>query len=91
MERLNVSMCSITSVVSCACLCALPVLRHLGSGLVQVAQDNYCFASLVDESRDSHTNLHGYIQAVRTQTHMAANQKHWPCNRLGRPFRDKGL
>ena len=23
--------------------------------------------------------------------YMAANQKHWPCNRLGRPFRDKGL
>ena len=23
--------------------------------------------------------------------YMAANQKHWPCNRLGRPFRDTGL
>ena len=25
------------------------------------------------------------------EIYMAANQKHWPCNRLGRPFRDKGL
>ena len=28
---------------------------------------------------------------IGLDTHMAANQKHWPCNRLGRPFRDKGL
>ena len=28
---------------------------------------------------------------IFTCIYMAANQKHWPCNRLGRPFRDKGL
>ena len=26
-----------------------------------------------------------------TLTHMAANQKHWVCDRLGRTFRDVGL
>ena len=28
---------------------------------------------------------------IKIYTYMAANQEHWPCNRLGRPFRDKGL
>ena len=34
--------------------------------------------------------LYLYIY-IHRYTYMAANQKHWPCNRLGRPFRDKGL
>ena len=33
--------------------------------------------------------LHIYFPSV--YTYMATKQKHWPCNRLGRPFRDKGL
>ena len=28
---------------------------------------------------------------IRMCMYVAANQKHRPCNRLGRPFRDKGL
>ena len=35
--------------------------------------------------------VHIYIIYIRIYIYMAANQKHWPCNRLGRPFRDKGL
>ena len=31
------------------------------------------------------------VRRQDTYAHVAANQKHWPCNRLGRPFRDKGL
>ena len=32
-----------------------------------------------------------YTHTCTYDIHMAANQKHWPCNWLGRPFRDKGL
>ena len=41
---------------------------------------------MLDMNMSTHmkTNIH-------TDTDMAADQKHWVCNRLGRPFRDMGL
>ena len=45
--------------------------------------------SVLTLRRDASTQALFCIRAL--QSYLAANQKHWPCNRLGRPFRDKGL
>ena len=45
---------------------------------------------LCDEVRWRSTSGNSWVLSLSgysTGPHMAANQKHWPCNTLGRPFR----